>query len=567
VKYLSSQWVGSALNSIGFVTGEIERFLRSKEAEVLCVTGDWGVGKTFTWNRLLKEAADSGEVGRTRYSYVSLFGLNSLAEVKSAIAANTQIMSSEKVQPVADIANAVIGSIKHLKGFVSVIPYIGKGLYESASLLFASIVNNQIVCIDDLDRRGAGISIDDILGLVTSLRDERNCNVLLLLNEEKLDDKEIYYRHFEKAIDARLIFSPSAEDAVEHGISVKDDIGKEIAKNSVRLGISNIRVVRKIERLVRTVQPHLVDRSEAVRRQTIHTLVILGWAKFQPDFAPPFEFLSEPSIVRLMNAKNDPMSDQEVAWTAITEGYDFSHMDDYDNKLLQFVRAGMLDPEALSDAASFQDAEFAKQDANRAVEKGFEPFHGSFANNVDEVTKSIRGALEKNFKYVNLQTLHAAVQMLKSIERHDDARALLKFYEDSQHDPEFWEPEHDPFGRPIDDKDVKSAIAKCKREDIDDFNLELDMRAAAKSYNSELISKIASRITAEDVKVLISARTDADMKLVIYAGLEYQKIGNASDDMKKIVAATKEAILLLALQSPLNAIRARKFGVTVEHTG
>ncbi len=555
------------MSNIGFVTGEIEKFLRSKAAEVLCVTGDWGVGKTFTWNRLLKEAADLGEIGRTKYSYVSLFGLNSLAEVKSAIAENTQIMSSEKLQPVAEFANIVISSIKHLKGFVSVIPYVGKGLSESASLLFASIVNNQIVCIDDLDRRGAGIRVDDILGLVTSLRDERNCNVLLLLNEEKLADKEIFDRHFEKAIDSRLVFAPSAQDAVEHGISSNDDIGNEIAKNSIRLGISNIRVVRKIERLVRTVQPHVADRSEAVRRQTIHTLVILGWAKFQPDLAPSFEFLSEPSIVRIMNAKDEPMTDQEVAWTAVTDGYDFGHMDDYDNKLLQFVKVGMLDPVAIREAASLQDAEFAKQEANREVEKGFAPFHGSFANNADEVTKSIRSALEKNFKYVNLPTLHAAVQMLKSIGRSDDALALLKFYEDNQDDPEFWEPEHDPFGRPIEDEDVRSAIAKCKREKIDDFDLERDMRAAAKSYNSELISKIASRITAADVKALISARADADMRLVIYAGLEYQKIGNASDDMKQIVAATKEAIRLLSLESPLNATRALKFGVALESAG
>lgn len=552
------------MSSIGFVTKEIERFLRSKEVEVLCVTGVWGVGKTFTWNRLLKEAADRGEIGRNKYSYVSLFGLNSLADVKSAIAENTQIMSSEKLQPAADVANVLIGSIKYLKGFVSVIPYVGKGLSESASLLFASIVNNQIVCIDDLDRRGAGIRVDDILGLVTSLRDERSCNVLLLLNEAELDGKDIFDRHFEKAIDSRLVFAPSPEDAVEHGISTNDDIGSEIAKNCIRLGISNIRVIRKIERIVRSVQPAVADRSDSLRRQTVHTLVILAWTKFQPDLAPPFEFLSEPSIVRLMNAKDEPMSDQEVAWTAVTDAYEFGHMDDYDNKLMQFVKDGMLDPEVISEAAILQDTEFAKQEAHSELKKGFEPFHGSFTDNVDEVTKSIRGALEKHVEFVDLATLHAAVQMLKSIGRRSDALELLKFFEDNQSDLQFWEPEHDPFDRPIDDEDVRSAIVKCKKEKVDDFDLARDMRSAAKSLNSELISKIASRITAEDVKALISARADDDMRLLIYAGLEYQKIANASEDMKKIVAYTKEAIRLLALESPLNATRALKFGVSLE---
>lgn len=552
------------MSSMQTVTEDIQRFLRSTDAEVLCITGDWGVGKTFTWNKLLREAADSGELSRKKYSYVSLFGLNSLAEVKSAIAENLQIMGSEQFKPVSDVANALLSTAKHLKGFASVIPYVGKGLADSGNLLFASVVNDQIVCIDDLDRRGTNIRIDDVLGLVTSLRDERQCNVVLLLNEEKLDGKDIFDRHFEKAIDSRLVFAPSAKEAAGHGIATKDDIGNDVAQNCIRLGISNIRVVRKIERLVRSAQPQIAGRSESVRRQTIHTLVILGWAKFQPDLAPSFEFLSEPSIVRLMNAKDEPMSDQEVAWTAVTDGYDFGHMDDYDKKLLQFVRFGTTDPEAIRNAANSQDAEFAKQQAHKEIKDGFEPFHASFASNLDEVSTSIRGALEKNFKYANLATLHAAVQMLKSIDRHDDAISLLKFYENNQDDPEFWEPEHDPFERPIEDDDVKCAIAKCKREKMDDFDLERDMRLAAKNYNSELISKIASRITAAEVKTLISARGGTDMKLVIYAGLEYQKIGNASDEMKKIVTVTKEAIHLLAQESRLNATRAQKYGIILD---
>jgi hypothetical protein len=546
------------------VTDDIKRFLRSSDAEVLCVTGEWGVGKTFTWNRLLREAADKGELSRKKYSYVSLFGLNSLAEVKSAIAENLQIMASEDLKPASDAVNALISTAKYLKGFVSVIPYVGKGLAESGNLLFASVVSDQFVCIDDLDRRGANIRIDDILGLVTWLRDERHCNVVLLLNEEKLIDRNIFDLHFEKAIDSRLIFAPSASDAVEHGITTQDDIGKEVSKHCVLLGISNIRVIRKIERLVRSVQSYLLDRSDAIRRQTTHTLTILGWAKFQPDLAPSFEFLSESSIVRLMNAKDEPMSDQEVAWTAITEGYHFGHMDDYDTKLLQYAKSGTLDPKVIREAASMQDAEYTKRQANQEIENSFSPFHDSFANNLDDVAKSIRNALEKYSEYVSLSTLHAAVQMLKSIDRHDDAIGLLQFYEAHQNDPEFWEPEHDPFDRPIEDEDVKLVVARCKREKIDDFDLARDIVAVSQSHNQELTAKIAGRITAAEIKMLIEARTGIDMKRIIYAGLEYQRIGNASEDQKKIVAVTKEAIRMLAQESPLNATRARKYGVTLE---
>jgi len=63
------------VSSINAVTVEIEKFLRSKEPQVLCITGDWGVGKTYTWNDLIKTAAENGELGKGKYSYVSLFGL------------------------------------------------------------------------------------------------------------------------------------------------------------------------------------------------------------------------------------------------------------------------------------------------------------------------------------------------------------------------------------------------------------------------------------------------------------------------------------------------------------
>ncbi len=80
------------------------------------------MGKTFTWVRLLEDEAKEARLSRTKYSYVSLFGLNSLAEVRSAIAENLQFMASTDLKPVSEIANAVISKMKYLKGFVSVIP-------------------------------------------------------------------------------------------------------------------------------------------------------------------------------------------------------------------------------------------------------------------------------------------------------------------------------------------------------------------------------------------------------------------------------------------------------------
>jgi hypothetical protein len=77
------------------VQAEIERFLRSGEPEVLCITGDWGVGKTFNWQMILDRLRAAKQVTLGRYSYVSLFGIDSLAGFKQSLFENLEFILPE----------------------------------------------------------------------------------------------------------------------------------------------------------------------------------------------------------------------------------------------------------------------------------------------------------------------------------------------------------------------------------------------------------------------------------------------------------------------------------------
>jgi signal transduction histidine kinase len=59
------------------VRDELKRFLRSTDPEVICVTGGWGVGKTYTRQTELDAARADKKIGLHRYSYASLFGIRS----------------------------------------------------------------------------------------------------------------------------------------------------------------------------------------------------------------------------------------------------------------------------------------------------------------------------------------------------------------------------------------------------------------------------------------------------------------------------------------------------------
>jgi hypothetical protein len=106
------------------------------------------------------------------------------------------------------------------------LPVVGSLFTKARSLYFSSI-QNQIVCIDDLERRSKNLELKDVLGLISVRREQRGCKVTLLLNAEKLaNNKDEFEGFLEKVVDAKVVLAPTpAECAViavpgQDGISV-----------------------------------------------------------------------------------------------------------------------------------------------------------------------------------------------------------------------------------------------------------------------------------------------------------------------------------------------------------
>ena len=125
------------------------------------------------------------------------------------------------------------------------IPGLGK-ILSNASPFYFSAMRKQIICIDDLERRGKDLRLKDVFGLISFLREQRGCEVVLLLNDEKLEDsKKDFDTLFEKVIDVKLVFAPTAAEALDIAIEKKDEVAKLHRGNCESLGISNIRVIKK----------------------------------------------------------------------------------------------------------------------------------------------------------------------------------------------------------------------------------------------------------------------------------------------------------------------------------
>jgi len=141
---------------------EVNRFLASTAPEVLAISGEWGIGKTFLWRTILGQAVERNALGLKRHSYVSLFGIDSLEALKLQIFENTKFIVGSTSTGIWDEAKKKFNAGgKAAAGMATVIAELaglGSALSKAGPLFFAT-VKEQIICIDDLERRSAGLSM------------------------------------------------------------------------------------------------------------------------------------------------------------------------------------------------------------------------------------------------------------------------------------------------------------------------------------------------------------------------------------------------------------------------
>lgn len=237
--------------SVKDVRAAIERFLAHEKPQVLCIRGAWGTGKTYTWDDVLKKTAADHKVKAKKYAKASLFGLNSIKELKREIFQSAiEIDQIGKPFDVKNV-NSVADSLKSWGKLAwNKASFVHEDAMTAAIEVAALFAREQLILIDDLERKGEDLRSVDVLGHICQLRDDRSSKVVLLLNDEELEDQPEFISYLEKVVDVYLRFEPTCEEIAGIAILEKDRVSDLVRDNAVALGITNVRVIRKIHSLV-----------------------------------------------------------------------------------------------------------------------------------------------------------------------------------------------------------------------------------------------------------------------------------------------------------------------------
>ncbi|MEE4254918.1 MAG: P-loop NTPase fold protein [Desulfuromusa sp.] len=558
--------------SVDILENQIGRFLASEAPEVMSIKGAWGVGKTYAWNKYLTTAKNQKKIALKKYSYVSLFGINSLDDLKFSIFENMVEEGSFGRKPTVESFKNNTANLLNSLG-KKILPVLSSNAsidhYHSIinSLSFLSL-EKTIICIDDFERKGNSIDAQDILGLMTQLKEQKKCKVILILNDESLSEGSSidYIKLREKVIDTELRFAPSAEDCVAIALG-GDKVAQLLGENIVRLGINNIRIIKKIEKLAAILVPLLKGYEDQVLYQALHTISLLTWCYYsQSSDTPDYNF-----VVGRNSAFSDlddeiMLSTQEQVWCAVLRNYDNYAVDEFDQQIARLVENGYVDEKKVREEAVFLNEKILAAHSENSFQEAWQRFNGSFDHDDQEVITCLSDSFKHNAKYISPVNLDGAVRLLRYLGKDKLATRIIDLYiEKRKSESELFNLDVAALPGKIKDLEViekfkrkyASLSAKRSLQEICDQILMCDSCSDEEEVQM-------SQATIQDYIGLFKSQRGPKLSQYVDLCLKFRRLGGTTEQQEIISERATEALKMIGRESKLNSSRVRRFGIKVE---
>ena len=548
------------------VRAEIERFLRSPSPEVLCISGRWGVGKTYSWQTFLREEEREGRLGVDRHAYVSLFGLNNLSELRSAIVENT-VVAGRSSQPDASSLHGMLRegerfarrsrpALEVAAGFFRM-KDAGDALYRAAFLT----VRGQLVCFDDLERASKSLEMRDVLGLASMLREQRDCKVVLLLNKEQAEAKqaEELDRQLEKVVDTFLIFEPTSAEAAAIAIAGDDLVAVALRDRLVELDVTNMRVMKKVERWARLVETELRGFDAATLAQATTTVALGGWCFLQRDLAPDLDFVRRfNSMSGLFGRKDEPADEKK--WRELLGRYGYGSTDELDELLLEGISRGYFRGDVLREAALTVEERRRREGRDDSLSRAWRLYHDSLTTDDDVILDAMQAGALENLAEITPTNMNGTLRFLRSYGRDGQASDILARWIEANRGKEgFFDRWNRFFANEPVDPELLAAMDAGRAAIVDARDPADMLKGMAKTggYNPAEDAARLSRLSADELAQLFDAHAADDVKGM----MEWADRLAGQPGAEILRASLDEALGRIASRSPMREDRLRSWGV------
>lgn len=552
---------------------------------VLVIKGAWGVGKTYFWDNYIEARIKNKSLQQIAYSYVSLFGKASLPDIRASVFQSAKSIATQEnirhkfdeelesstgllkltpwVREATEKARGKAPFIGWLTNLARSTPFTDKYSGIIASLEY-SLVKDYIICFDDLERKGAALSIREVMGLADELARRKSCKVILIFNDNSFSDekdKHEFEAYREKVVDAELNYSPTHKQnlgcllPVEHPLFIKIEHLIEI------LDVKNIRVLKKLIRLIEAFWPDLENSDEWIVDDFINHATILCWSYYMRDAALPFFFvkakLEEGPWGSYFNTKEEEISPEEKRYREITSRIKLLPSV-FDKHIIYFLERGYANSEEVRAEIVELAQKVDVQRAHNELSQVWNKYTDTFAENQQEIISSFKSVIDSHIDKIGVGEFSSALDMLA--EFGEDVTPYIDRYIGLHSSALASMDRHDfSISRRISHKPLLDRIKEVQAErsslDIDQIAMKI---AVHRGWNPEDIDFLTS-ISSDEIYEWIKGNP-ADLPTKLRGGLLFfgNLQGGNPEDTKKyshIYENVTAAMRRLASDSPLNKRR------------
>ncbi len=425
------------------VKDALSQFLAGDLPGVFAIKGAWGVGKTYFWHKYIVQEAPAKNC--RAYAYVSLFGITSVAELRRAIFTRQNAYGSNRKAWTTHLAKGSSLFLKSVKG-----TQLGAVNLEGTEVLSDIIENTGLkhflVCIDDLERKEESLSDSALLGFIASLRDERQCKVVLLYNNDEIEDEsklgKTLTAYREKVIDRELTFRPTVADsyALVFGDTHRLKIDKDPPANPFHpsdkrslleifetAGTANIRVMRKAKDLLDYCQAQMARKYPNLWPSFARQVVKVSCLYYVHGRNVDLATVTDPKAWAHFRVTNrEKTEDKAVKKYDVVGDVGYFQMG-CDALILEYLRLGFIDWPAQSKLLAAQEKEHAASRLGVKLQVVWNLIWNNFAADQQTFCREMNAFVAKHGKKMNLAEISQAVDILREFEGSGPVvEALLK---------------------------------------------------------------------------------------------------------------------------------------------
>ncbi|EPY3389083.1 P-loop NTPase fold protein, partial [Shigella sonnei] len=507
--------------------------------------------------------------------YVSLFGVNSIGDIKKALyhcatpineKKYKELILSETDRTMIRYRNGFWGWLKY-NSLSKFLIHFGKNDFfgfktdNLLSSLEYKFVNNYLVCIDDVERKGNSLEVKEIMGVIDELARRKGCKVVLILNEDNLHDetaKKQFLEYREKVIDVEIKYDPTPEKNLRKVFYETDSDFLLLKVLANDLGIKNIRILNKIKTSLVNLRNELSLAEDKVRESFINRLVLFSVVYYSGvpgvDYALFKESIKNIHVFDHMldDKKDDSVYSFINSLDVIYERAEIAFDDDIDF----YLKNGYLSTESnIRGIIEEKNKQYKEHKALCDVNNVWDIFSDSFKDNESEFISKIKCVINDNLSHIPVAHFIGLIDILNRLKI--DCDSYIEAYADafvSQDDAytAFRNLYVEIFGNEKLGLLIQKKLMDKKPEET---NLENVLyKIIEGKFNHSDIAYLNSFSEDDYLKWILSRNQDA-LDLVRKGLLRFKSMQELTEEQQKITNKAIGALTKLASRSSLNKLR------------